>query len=169
MAHSLLVFLALLGYSTASLEFAAGWGLNVGTGANKTWTNLQFEVGPQLAVEGWQKGIASLYSLSWIAASPRADPLTHTCPSTIPRFGNTTHCLDIRPDFHDYWRQTFSSLQPFIANGTYIGIFLGDEHMWSGISLASLTTACDTIKRDWPDAIVYINEAQDIVNCNFNR
>ena len=25
------------------------------------------------------------------------------------------------------------------------------------------------IKADWPSSIIYINEAQDAVNCNFNR
>jgi len=41
--------------------------------------------------------------------------------------------------------------------------------MWNGVSLANLTTACDAIKQLWPDAIIYINESQDIANCNFNR
>ena len=27
----------------------------------------------------------------------------------------------------------------------------------------------DMIKADWPQSIIYINEAQDAVNCNFNR
>lgn len=155
--------------AAATLEFSAGWGLNVGTGANATWVNLQFGVGSQVAVQGRQGGLPSLFSLAWTARSPRADPVTGYCPSTIPRFGNTTRCISIRMDFQEYWRQTFASLQPFIANGTYIGIFLGDEHMWNGVSLADLKTACDAIKQLWPDAIIYINESQDVANCNFNR
>ena len=27
----------------------------------------------------------------------------------------------------------------------------------------------EMIKADWPQSIIYINEAQDAVNCNFNR
>ena len=50
-----------------------------------------------------------------------------------------------------------------------IGVFLGDENLWDGTSLKNLTTICDTIKKDWPEAIIFINEAQDTVNCGFNR
>ena len=50
-----------------------------------------------------------------------------------------------------------------------IGVFLGDENLWDGTSLENLTTVVDMIKTDWPDAITFINEAQDTVNCGFNR
>ena len=40
------------------------------------------------------------------------------------------------------------------------GIFLGDERLYHGASLANLTHVTRLIRRDWPDAVIYINEAQ---------
>ena len=41
--------------------------------------------------------------------------------------------------------------------------------MWDGASIKNLTTITDMIKTDWPEAIIYVNEAQDVIHCNFNR
>jgi hypothetical protein len=90
-------------------------------------------------------------------------------PSTIKRFGNTTRCKTLRADYETAWATAWEELRPLKANGTMLGVFLGDENMWDGASLANLTTVTDMIKRDCPDCIIYINEAQDTTNCNFNR
>ena len=60
-------------------------------------------------------------------------------------------------------------LAPWRANGTVAGIFLGDEQCYHGVSLQNLTYMTKLIRRDWPEAVLYINEAQDLLMCNFNR
>ena len=60
-------------------------------------------------------------------------------------------------------------LAPWRANGTVAGIFLGDEQCYHGVSLQNLTYITKLIRRDWPEAVLYINEAQDLLMCNFNR
>jgi hypothetical protein len=40
---------------------------------------------------------------------------------------------------------------------------LGDELLGQGITVAELTTAADTVKRDWPEGVVYWNEEWDPV------
>ena len=65
--------------------------------------------------------------------------------------------------------KAFESIREMIDNGTFIGVFLGDENLWDGTSMQNLSTVSELIKRDWPEAVVYINEAQDVVHCNFNR
>ena len=60
-------------------------------------------------------------------------------------------------------------LAPWRANGTVVGIFLGDEQCYHGVSLQNLTYITKLIRADWPEAVLYINEAQDLLMCNFNR
>ena len=154
-----------------TLEFSSGWGLNVGQeGINETWINFQYQTSEEIAIKGAEVGIPSLYYFSWTEPdTSKMDPVTKTCESSIKRFANTTHCLTIRHDYKEAWATAFASIQPFIKNKTYIGIFLGDENMWDGASIKNLTTITDMIKTDWPEAIIYVNEAQDVIHCNFNR
>jgi hypothetical protein len=37
-------------------------------------------------------------------------------------------------------------------------VFLGDELLGAGVNVTELTIAANTVKRDWPNAIVYWNE-----------
>ena len=45
-----------------------------------------------------------------------------------------------------------------------VGVFLGDERMWSGASLQNLTVVTRLIRRVWPEALIYINEARQQIN-----
>lgn len=67
------------------------------------------------------------------------------------------------------WKSTLATLDPWRANGTVAGIFLGDEQCYHGASLQNLTYITQLIRKDWPEAVLYINEAQDLLMCNFNR
>lgn len=169
------IFAALLAsgvqHMATGLTYSSGWGLNVGNpGVNETWINFQYSVSDEVAVAGASRGIPSLYSFTWTEPdASRMDPKTGFCPSKISRFGNTTRCKTLRADYKEAWAKAWASLAPFIANKTYIGVFLGDENIWDGTSIANLTAVTDMIKRDWPDGIVFINEAQDVAHCNFNR
>ena len=82
---------------------------------------------------------------------------------------STTACLTIRKDIDDVWKSTLETLAPWRANGTVAGIFLGDEQCYHGVSLQNLTYVTQLIRKDWPEAVLYINEAQDLLMCNFNR
>jgi hypothetical protein len=63
-------------------------------------------------------------------------------------------------DFNVHRRATLEALAPWRANGTVAGIFLGDEQCYHGVSLQNLTVVTALIRRDWPEAVLYINEAQ---------
>jgi len=89
--------------------------------------------------------------------------------SPIPRFHNTTDCVTMRHDIDEYWRNVSTEIEPWRKNGSIVGIFLGDERLYHGVSLENLTYVTKLIRRDWPSAIIYINEAQDLFMCNFNR
>ena len=75
----------------------------------------------------------------------------------------------MRTDWRANWAQIFGTLQPYIANGSVIGINLNDEQMWDGITVAETALMADLIKKDWPAAIIYQNEAPGIGDCNYNR
>jgi hypothetical protein len=177
----LLVLLLAGDLGAAELEFASGWGEDFGkAGVNASWVNLQFEVPTPAAVLGAAAAVPSLYSFSWTVPDVNSSRSLNktaprpTCHTTITRFdratgGQGTPCLTMRADYKEAWAAAWAEIQPLVANGTYIGVFLGDENMWAGTSLANLTAVTDLIKADWPTGIVFINEAQDVANCGFNR
>lgn len=75
--------------------------------------------------------------------------------------------LQLRPDYEAGWASQWNSscgadTTPCISDlakaGTVFGVFLGDELLGAGVTVSELTTAADTVKRDWPDAVVYWNE-----------
>jgi len=41
--------------------------------------------------------------------------------------------------------------------------------MWTGITLQNVASITNLIRLDWPEAIIYLNEAPDVALCNFNR
>lgn len=171
MPRALLLFSTLCAAHRAvhGLEYASGWLLRPSVGANASWTNFLFQAPHDESLKAAQMGIPTLYSLDWLVQdTARADPKTGLCPTKIPRFKDRT-CPTIRPDWRSHWDKTLVWLQPFIANRTYFGVFLGDERMWAGLELSNVSTIASYIKQTWPGAVVYMNEAQDVVHCNFNR
>ena len=54
-------------------------------------------------------------------------------------------------------------LRDLKAAGSVFGVFLGDELLAEGINVTELSIAAETVKHDWPEAIVYWNEAWDPV------
>ena len=58
-------------------------------------------------------------------------------------------------------------LRDLYSAGAVFGVFLGDELLAQGINVTELTIAASTVKEDWPEAVVYWNEAWDpVVNNN---
>ena len=66
-------------------------------------------------------------------------------------------------DWRERWLSVHAALQPFIANKTCEGVFLGDELMDSGLSLSNLTSAVDLVRATWPDAVIAINEGFEVM------
>lgn len=155
----------------AGLAWSAGWGVEWGKGGHG-WTNLMFDQNNLTIIEEAFAGggVKSLYK--WEGYATRratAIPGTNDCASPIHRFGNTTGCVTLSPTWHRQWAAVHATLKPHIASGAVVGLMLGDERMWDGVSMANLTVLTDTIKADWPEAILFINEAQDVILCGFNR
>ena len=61
------------------------------------------------------------------------------CESPIPRFGKVVDCQTIRHDVDAHVATTLQMLRPWRDNGTVVGIFLGDERLYHGVSLQNLT------------------------------
>ena len=40
--------------------------------------------------------------------------------------------------------------------------------VWSGATLSDVEAVTRLIKHDWPSAIIYLNEAQDVLACGFD-
>lgn len=88
---------------------------------------------------------------------------------TLRRFGKT-ECVTLRTDYRQAWTELWTgTLKAYADKREIVGIFLGDERIWNGASLVNVSTIAQTIREDWPNAIIYINDAQDVYMCNFNR
>ena len=132
--------------------------------------SITFETGnlTTIANDFEQHRVQALYPLSWTTCkfgkgNASGCAMTHGpppggCVSPVTRFGQTP-CATIRPDYKSYWAATYLTLKPLIASGAVIGVFLGDERMWDGITAAQTETIGSLIKSDWPKAIIYQNEA----------
>ena len=169
-------FVVLLGLVAADFEaiglnYQAAWGCNYPSTQNIS-ANLQFSTSNLTLINDFYKqGGVSLYPFTgWTIPDPdKADPKTGLCHSPIPRFSNNTRCKAKNPSWSTEWSMTYKKIKPLIADGAIAGIFLGDEQMWAGVQLSDLEEVTDQIKSDCPSCITFINEAQDVAVCNFNR
>ena len=69
--------------------------------------------------------------------------------------------MTLRTDYKARWSNNtrISSFDELMGNRTCIGVMLGDELLWQKLSVSELTMAAELVKRDFPNAIVYWNEA----------
>jgi hypothetical protein len=60
------------------------------------------------------------------------------------------------------WREATDSfvaiMAPLLANGTAVGVFLGDEICCSGVPLSNLTSVANRLRAGLPAALLYTNE-----------
>jgi hypothetical protein len=109
--------------------------------------NLCIDDDKSTLVEARRLGMKGMMKVTW-AFFRNAPP---------PRSG-----LMLREDYRNGWAQQWEArhqgLQPLVANGTVIGVFLGDELLGAGVNVTELTIAAETVKGTWPSAIVYWNE-----------
>jgi hypothetical protein len=69
--------------------------------------------------------------------------------------------LMLRDDYAAAWAEGWSTaggIEELSKNGTIMGVFLGDELLGAGVNVTELTLAAETVKRSWPNAVVYWNE-----------
>ena len=175
MARSASSWARVVGILQVSLALAHGynaagvWNFEPNATYHPTLGNLMFQSDLHAVDTAFRaSGVQGLYQITWTEPRPEMKTLGY-CPSPIPRFHNTTACVTLRQDFDEYWRQTLEKLQPWRLNGTVVGIFLGDEQCYHGASMRNLTYVTERIREDWPEALIYLNEAQDLLMCNFNR
>lgn len=146
---------------------AAGWSLN---------EPAQFDAAPGIATTTFDTsnltaisynfehhGITALYPLQWVQT--RAEP----CFAPIKRMRGNFSCVEVAPNVEQLWKTQFAMLQPYIAAGSVVGIFLGDEHIYFGLNFSDTVMITALIKRDWPTAVIYQNEAPDVLMCGFNK
>ena len=56
----------------------------------------------------------------------------------------------LRPDYAARWNETLTMLGPLIANGSAMGVFLGDELCWNCVTHAGLTAAANLVRATLP-------------------
>jgi hypothetical protein len=102
----------------------------------------------------------ALYPIRWTV--PQAKKCFAPVPHTQTHPDGMFDCVTIDPDYQKSWQTQFALIKPYIHSGNIIGIFLGDEHLYFGVQVSHVKEIADTIRRDWPEAIIYLNEAPDV-------
>ena len=92
---------------------------------------------------------------SWLAYNPESKS---GCAGA-PWPGDGSLCRD----WKERWTAVHAAIRPFIANGTYVGVFLGDEIMDSGTGLENFSSAAAFVRQTWPEAIIYANEGLNVM------
>lgn len=67
------------------------------------------------------------------------------------------------------WDKQFLMLKPYIASGAVVGVFVGDETVWRGLSFDDVARFVAMVRTSWPSALIYQNEAPDVIMCGFNK
>ena len=149
----------------AAVEFMGYYGCEPSTQQNHT--NLCITSSPSTLVEGAAAGMAGMAQVTWAffenARPPRA-PGLQLRPDYAA--GWATARATCGPGSHDDDWSPPCSLDALRANGTTIGVFLGDELLLQGVTVAELTAAAAAVKAAWGatnTSIVYWNEAWDPV------
>ena len=162
---------------TYSLQHSAMWGLRPGSPGTQgdtpggSFADLTFDDGNiTRIIDNWKRFQSrALYPLSWTTSQPQKTchaPVHHQC--THPPSCEFP-CITIDPDYEASFKKQFALMQPAIAAGALKGIFLGDEHLYFGVTLNEVKQIADLIRTAWPDAVVYMNEAPDIAMCNYDK
>lgn len=107
-----------------------------------------------------ESGVPSLLRADHIFWSYLAfNPTTKTGCEGAPWPGDGSLCRDWR----ERWLAVHAAVGPFIQNGTYVGVMLGDEILDSGCSLANFSSVAALVRETWPEAIIYANEGLNVM------
>ena len=85
------------------------------------------------------------------------------CRSVWPLPAGHLSPLRLRPDFQRRWDAVWPVVAGLYARRAIFGFFLGDELVWMGVTPAELNTAAEAVKRDFPGAIIWVNEAAGVL------
>ena len=150
-----------------ALQHSSMWSLNGAAG--KGWADLTFNIGdiPTIQNNSIHYNMKALYPLQWTVGQKKKcfAPVKH-CQTTPDGYFN---CITIDPNYKQSWKEQFEKIKPLIDKGNIIGIFLGDEHLYFGVTLAEIKLIADLIRLSWPEAIIYMNDAPDPASCNYDK
>ena len=151
-----------------ALQHSGMWSLNRAADG-RGWATLTFDVSNTSAIAANYEaaGMRALYPLSWTAPQKQQcfAPVPHTRTTPSGYFG----CITIAPDWKARWQAALREIRPLIASGAVVGVFLGDEHLYFGVTLAEVKLVADQIRGDFPAAIIYMNEAPDVAMCGYSK
>jgi hypothetical protein len=152
------------------------WGLHPGTPdttadtPGKSMTDLTFDISNITQINhNYEKyQVRALYPLQWTVSQNTTchAPVHHQC--THPPSCNFS-CITIDPSYESLFQKQFLEMKPAITSGALKGIFLGDEHIYFGMDIAYVKVIADLIRTNWPDAVIYMNEAPDVAMCNYDK
>eukprot|EP00945_MAST-04E_sp_MAST-4E-sp1_P008905 g8905.t1 len=167
MKVTLVVLLGLFLRCGHGLQHSSMWSIDGKSGAG--WADMTFAVGDLAVIQNNSDlyEMKALYPLQWTVAQKQKcfAPVKHQQTSPDGYFS----CIMLDPDYKASWKKQFATLQPLIKKGILFGIFLGDEHLYFGVTLAEVKTIADLIRTDWPEATIYMNEAPDIAACGMDK
>lgn len=127
---------------------------------NDSGLALDVEAAREAANNLRQSGVPSLLRADHIFWSYLAfNPTTKTGCEGAPWPGDGSLCRDWR----ERWLAVHAAIGPFIRNGTYVGVMLGDEILDSGCSLANFSSVAALVRETWPEAIIYANEGLNVM------
>lgn len=162
--------------TSLGLQYSGMWGLHPGTPGTQgdspghTFASLTFDIGNiTLIDENFVKyNTRALFPLEWTTSQdkPCHAPVHHQC--THPPACDFP-CITIDPDYKASWEKQYNEMLPAIKSGALLGVFLGDEHLYFGMSLEGVKKIADLIRTTWPSAIIYMNEAPDVAMCNYRK
>lgn len=164
---TLALMLVMLPAQTAALTLAGAWGFHSPAqfAAYPGFGSITFDSSnlTAIALNKERHGVSALYPIQWTQTRP------NKCYAPIHRMRVNFTCVEIASNWEQLWEQQFAMLKPYIASGAVVGVFLGDEHWYFGVKVSDTALIADRIRADWPQAIIYQNEAPDTVMCGFNK
>ena len=144
----------------AGLQYSSMWSVTTTDDTAQSSSSLTFSLGDLTQIElNAEAGVKALYPIHWTVAQD------HLCYAPVPHTQTTPNgtfgCVTLDPDYENKWKTQFAQLKQSKAfqSGHVIGIFLGDEHLYFGVKMSEVKLISDLIRRDWPEAIIYLNEA----------
>ena len=158
---------AMAAHSTNAIQHSSMWSINGPAGNG--WSDMTFAENnlTTLQINHKSYGMRAMYPLSWTVGQKKKcfAPVKHQQTTPDGFFS----CITIDPNYKASWAKQFAEIKPLIEKGIIFGIFLGDEHLYFGVTLAEVKMIADTIRLDWPEAVIYMNEAPDIAACNYDK
>eukprot|EP00698_Gefionella_okellyi_P017875 TRINITY_DN5298_c0_g1_i1.p1 TRINITY_DN5298_c0_g1~~TRINITY_DN5298_c0_g1_i1.p1 ORF type:complete len:228 (-),score=28.97 TRINITY_DN5298_c0_g1_i1:618-1277(-) len=108
------------------------------------WANLFFSANDTAIVRAKSLGLSSLYDLE----------------NTL--FTTVGHLLTLREDYLSELLAVKEKMDQYLDDKVIMGFFLGDELCWNGATFANLTAAAAGVRKVWPTATIYYNEAYPV-------